>query len=215
VGVVLPPWLGVRRSRAEALSQKVGIRCGEALVGLASASGARFEHARDLALSGAQVEVVAGWAKSIVSASGTWRVVLEDGEPLEADAVVIAAGGLVGGGLVYSPGAAANAAELPPDARPTLRVGVAAPVVLGSRGSAALRPSTLFGAPPEAIAWPFATDPWIERAGILVAEGGAALDAPSGLFAAGDVTADAPRAWLATFERGATAGAAAARSSAR
>ncbi|MEO8796647.1 MAG: FAD-binding protein, partial [Polyangiaceae bacterium] len=134
VGVVLPPWLGVRRSRAEALSQKVGIRCGEALVGLASASGARFEHARDLALRGAQVEVVAGWAKSILSASGMWRVVLEEGEPLEADAVVIAAGGLVGGGLVYSPGATANAAELPPDARPTLRVGVAAPVVLGSRG---------------------------------------------------------------------------------
>ncbi|HEX7667487.1 MAG TPA: FAD-dependent oxidoreductase, partial [Polyangiaceae bacterium] len=123
VGVMLPPWLGARRSRAEALSQIVGVRCGEAVVGLASASGARFEHARDRALGAAGVGVVATWARAVSPTAGTWRVALEEGDALEADAVVIAAGGLVAGGLVYSPGASSNAAELPADARPTLHAG--------------------------------------------------------------------------------------------
>ena len=147
--------------------------------------------------------------RELEHADGMYRVSCGD-EAAAAPALVIAAGGLVAGGLVYSPGASSNAAELPADARPTLHAGIDAPVTLGSRGTIVSRPSTLFGVEPEAIAWPFTSDAWLERAGIVVDED-AQVAGATGLFAAGDVAADAPRAWLSVLESGARAGARAAR----
>lgn len=210
VGVILPPWLGAKSSRAEKLSASVGIRCGEAITGLAGPSGARFLAARDRAFSKASVGVVAGWAKSARATTSGWRVDLEGDAWLDADAVVLASGGLIGGGLAYSPGAASAAAELPPNAMPTIRSTVACDAILGAHDEPIGPPSTFFGAQPEAIAWPFARDAWIERVGILVDEFGQARNAPAGLFACGDALADRPRAWLDAFVTGIRAGRAAA-----
>jgi glycerol-3-phosphate dehydrogenase subunit B len=207
VGVILPPWLGVKSSRAESLSKKVGIRCGEAVSGLAGPSGSRFRSARDRAFANANVELASGWVKRVHATKTGWRVDLEDATWLDADAVILATGGLVGGGLVYSPGAAATAAELPPDALPTIRSVIESEAILGAHDEPIGHPSSLFGAQPEAIAWPFARDAWIERVGILVDARGHARSSQRGLFACGDALADRPRAWLDAFASGANAGA--------
>jgi glycerol-3-phosphate dehydrogenase subunit B len=206
VGVALPPWLGAKSSRAETLSAKVGIRCGEAITGLAGPSGARFSSARDRAFSKASVGIVSGWAKSARATKTGWRVDLEGDAWLDADAVVLASGGLIGGGLAYSPGAASAAAELPTNAMPTIRSTVACDAILGAHDEPIGPPSTLFGAQPEAIAWPFARDAWIERVGILVDASGQTRGLPSGFFACGDALADRPRAWLDALASGARAG---------
>jgi glycerol-3-phosphate dehydrogenase subunit B len=203
VGVILPPWLGATKSRAEILSAKVGVRCGEAISGLAGPSGARFNAARDRALAKAGVGKIVGWAKGARASKTGWRVDLERDAWLDADAVILATGGLVGGGLAYSPAAA----ELPPNATPTIRSTVACDVILGERDEPIGPASSFFGAQPEAIAWPFAHDAWIERVGILVDASGKTRGTPEGLFACGDALADRPRAWLDAFVTGANAGA--------
>ncbi len=203
VGVILPPWLGAKKSRAEILSAKVGVRCGEAISGLAGPSGARFSAARDRALAKAGIGKIAGWAKAARASKTGWRVDLERDAWLDADAVVLATGGLVGGGLAYSPAAA----ELPPNATPTIRSTVLCDVVLGERDAPIGPASSFFGAQPEALAWPFASDAWIERVGILVDASGKTRGTPGGLFACGDALADRPRAWLDAFVTGANAGA--------
>ncbi|MEO7113397.1 MAG: FAD-binding protein [Polyangiaceae bacterium] len=210
VGVLLPPWLGVKSSRAETLSKRVGIRCGEAIAGLAGPSGSRFTAARDRAFSKASIGIVSGWATSTRATKTGWRVDLEGDAWLDADAVVLASGGLVGGGLAYSPSAASAAAELPPNAMPTIRSTVMCDAILGAHDEPIGSPSTFFGAQPEAIAWPFARDAWIERVGILVDEFGKTRNTPDGLFACGDALADRPRAWLDAFVTGIRAGRAAA-----
>jgi hypothetical protein len=142
---------------------------------------------------------------------GRWRATLESGDSLEdSDSVVVATGGLVGGGLEYCPGEAILSTELPPSARVPVRATVDGPLLIGVRGVPLGSPSSLFGAAPESHAWPFARESLLERAGILVDDGGRVRGAPRGLFAAGDVAADRPRTWLIALSSGARAGALAA-----
>ncbi|WP_394840017.1 FAD-binding protein [Pendulispora rubella] len=205
VGVILPPWLGVEAPRAEALSERVGLPCGEALSALASAAGRRFEFARDRALARAGVSVRRGWVRRVV-ASSPWTVELEDGEPLAASAVVLAAGGLVGGGIAYDPSEAQVASEVPAQARPVFRTGIEAPGMLGAGGRPLELPGSLFGVPPESIAWPFARDPLMDRVGLLVDGAMRVKGAPGGLLACGDLVADRPRTWLEAWRSGVRAG---------
>ncbi len=209
VGVVVPPWLGVERARADELSAAVGIPCGEALVGLGGPAGLRFEHARDRALEARAITVVASRAEELARDGEGWRVTLERGDRIAADRVVLAAGGLVGGGISYTPSAAVLAGELPSRARKSFTSTVDAPVTLGVGGRALGLPGSLFGESPETLAWPFADgSPLLERVGVLASSSG---HVAGGLYAAGDVVADRPRTWLDALARGARAGAAAAR----
>lgn len=210
-GVVLPPWLGVDAPRAEALSERVGVPCGEAVTGLASAAGIRFEHARERALGAAGVEILGAWATSAAPAGAGWSITV-DGEAIAGDAAVLAAGGVLGGGLVYEPSASMFGTAVPAYARPTFRAVIDAPGVVGVRGKPLDLAGSLFGAPPEALAWPFTNEPLLERAGLLVGSDLRVLGAPPGLFACGELVADLPRAWLAAFVSGVRAGAAAAAS---
>jgi len=126
--------------------------------------------------------------------------------------VVLAAGGLLGGGLEYAPSEAMLAAALPRGARAPLRATLDGPLTLGAHGRPLEAPGSLFGLAPEQIAWPFAPDGLLSRAGVLVGDDGRCATAPQGLFAAGEIVADAPRTWLIALVGGAVAGAAAARS---
>jgi glycerol-3-phosphate dehydrogenase subunit B len=212
VAILLPPWLGVEHSRAAALSVRVGVPCGEALVDLAGPSGLRFERARDRALRVAGVVRTAERVASIVF-DGRWRAELESGDldgKSEVDSVVLATGGLVGGGLAYCPSESILATELPPSAARLLRATVEGPLLVGVRGLPLEAPSSLFGAAPESHAWPFVEDSLLENAGVLVDDSGRVRAAPAGLFAAGDVVADRPRTWLSALSSGARAGALAA-----
>jgi len=209
--LVLPPSLGVERARADALSRRVGLPCGEAVGMPGGPPGLRFERARDRALAGAAVTRLRDRAVSVERAGDRWRVVTEGGDRHDGDSVVLAMGGLLGGGIEYAPSEAALASVLPPAARPALRLSIQAPVVLGSHGRALELPGSLFGVPPESLAPPFARDALLDRAGVLAERNGAATGIKEGdIFAAGDLVADAPRTWLASLSAGVQAGAAAA-----
>lgn len=213
--VVLPPWLGVERERATELSALVGVPCGEALGGVGGPSGLRFERARDRAFAVAGVTVVAGRAVRIGFTDGAWRVELAgaDGAALACDAVVLASGGFIGGGLEYTPAGATFANALPDTPRPLVRLTCDAPVRLGIRGRPLEDASSLFGGAPETHAWPYRDPSLLEQAGVLLDEealGGQAAGAPPGLHVAGEVTAGDPRTWLAALALGVWAGRAAA-----
>jgi hypothetical protein len=150
---------------------------------------------------------------SVAAATGNadrWAVQLEDGH-LDADAVILAAGGLVGGGLEYQPSEAMLAAALPPAARPAFRCTIEAPVRLGAHGRPLEVPGSMFGIAPESIAWPLSRDALMDRVGILCDESGRVVPR---LYAAGELVADAPRTWLRALESGVRAGQAAAREAA-
>lgn len=209
--LLLPPSLGLERPRAQALSERVGLPCGEAIGLPGGPSGLRFERARDRALAAAGIEVVQARVRrveAVEAGAAGWLVVLDAGAaPLEAGAVVLAAGGLVGGGLEYSPAEAAVATVFPPATRPPFQLGLDAPVALGAYGRPLAVPGSLFGVAPESIAWPFTSDALMDRVGVVAGDGGRAGDA---LYAAGEIVADAPRTWLHALDSGARAGSAAA-----
>jgi glycine/D-amino acid oxidase-like deaminating enzyme len=208
--LLLPPSLGVERSRAEELSKRVGIPCGEAIGLPGGPPGLRFESARNRALQSAGVDVVHGRASRVDSTGGKWRVTIAgNGDAgLEADAVVVAAGGLVGGGLEYQSSEWILAAALPPYSRAPFRCTIDGPLPLGAHGRPLELPGSLYGMPPESIAWPFVTDPLMSRVGVLTASDGRVVQ---GLYVAGELVADLPRTWLDALESGIRAGVAAAR----
>lgn len=211
--LILPPSLGVETAKAQALSALVGLPCGEAAGLPGGPSGLRFERARDRALRAAGVATMAARAARVERHGDRWKVALEGDEAaVDSAAVVLAAGGLVGGGLEYSPAEAAPAGVLPPASRPPFRLGFHVPVAtVGAHGRRLDLPGSLFGIPPESLAWPFAPDAAMERAGVLVDADGRAAPAPCALYAAGETVADAPRTWLRALDSGVRAGTAAAR----
>jgi hypothetical protein len=185
----------------------VGIPCGEALAMPGGPAGLRFERARDRALAAAGVDRVLGRVTAVLesAAEGPLEVRTADGASLRADTVVLATGGLLGGGVEYAP---SDPSE--PRTHPPLRLGIAAPVVIGVGGRRLEAPGTLAGASPEQIAWPFAPQGILECAGVLADAAGHCLGSgPAGLLVAGELVADAPRAWLSALESGARAGEAA------
>jgi glycerol-3-phosphate dehydrogenase subunit B len=211
--ILLPPWLGVAHARAARLSEQVGCRCGEALGGVGGPSGLRFERARDRALGLAGVTVVNARATRVTAAEGAWRVDTRASAPeasYAGDAVVLATGGLVGGGLEYTPSGASFANDLPAEPRPLLRSTLDAPVTLGAFGRPLDDASSLFGSAPETHVWPHSQTPLLDHAGIRVDASGHVIAAPQGLFATGEVAAGPVHTWLSALTHGARAGAAAA-----
>jgi glycine/D-amino acid oxidase-like deaminating enzyme len=205
--LLLPPSLGAGRQRAPELSRLTGVACGEAMGLPGGPVGLRLEAARDRALAAAEVEVIAARANAVEQGAEGWRVVL-DGERIEARSVVVAAGGLLGGGLEYQPSEWMHGPEVPPSPQPPFRCTLEGPLPLGARGRPLELPSSLFGVPPESIAWPLARDPLMDVVGLLASQHGRI--AP-GLYAAGEILADRPRTWLEAVESGVRAGTAAAR----
>ena len=205
--ILLPPILGADRSRAAELSKLVGVPCGEAITPFSSPAGRRFEAARDRALERAHVATVDGWA-TLVAVADKVTVELEEGDALEADAIVLATGGLLGGGIVYSPAEGILATAMPPYPRRVFACAVDAPVRVGHDGKELVVPGSMFGLAAEQIAWPFTDEPIMERVGVLAEQ----TRASDRVYVAGDVTADRPRTWLDALASGVSAGAAASSS---
>ncbi|MDP9149805.1 MAG: hypothetical protein M3O36_07715, partial [Myxococcota bacterium] len=204
--LVLPPWLGLRYARAATLSRLVGLPCGEAVGAPGGPSGLRFEQARERALAAAAADRVHGWITSVLRRPQGWRVAFGE-DALDADSLVLATGGLIGGGIEYAPSEAIFSTALPPYARTPFRLAIDAPVPMGARGRSLGVPGSLFGLAPETIAWPFASDALMDCVGALSGPDGRV--AP-GLFVAGELRADRPRTWLDALATGAAAGEAAA-----
>lgn len=205
--MLLPPWLGVSAPRAEALSALVGVPCGEIASCLSLIAGARFVQARDRALAAAKIEVVPGMADAIAIEDDMCIVQVKGGSALQADAVVVATGGLIGGGIVYTPSEAALATAMPRTPSAPFACSIAGAGVVGVHGEPFVLPGSLFGIQPEALAWPFVDPPPMEMVGLI--------STPARVFAAGDVLADRRRTFLAALRAGVTAGRDAARIQAR
>jgi hypothetical protein len=206
--LVLPPSLGQRQARARELSEIAGVECGEAIGLPGGPAGLRFENGRERALAGARVTLSRARAHQLSRAQHVWRV-HDDGHVVDVGAVVVATGGLLGGGIEYRSPTAAEVTEGRPLPGPALRMTFGSPLVIGAHGKPLEPASSTYGAVPEGLAWPASAQPILERAGVLL-DGEGQGPAP-GLFAAGDVVADAPRTWLRALAGGLRAGAAAAR----
>ena len=147
-------------------------------------------------------------ARALTKTERGWHVASE-GQDVEVGAVVVATGGLLGGGVEYRSPAATDVTEGRTLPAPVLRLTLDGPLVVGVNGKRLEAASSTYGAEPEGLAWPSSATPVLERAGAIV-DGEGRGPAP-GLFAAGDVVADAPRTWLRALASGLRAGEAAAR----
>jgi hypothetical protein len=109
------PWLGLERDVASELRAQIGIPIGETTSLPGGVAGARFERARDRLFEQLGLRSILGRGDRVEPRTSGVRVIASSAggaepEVLEADAVIVATGGLVGGGL------SAVAAELVPGA---------------------------------------------------------------------------------------------------
>jgi glycerol-3-phosphate dehydrogenase subunit B len=209
--ILLGPWLGARAARAPALAEAVGVPVGEALAGAGSPAGLRFEAARDALLDAIGAERIRGRAIAIEMArpeaaeeGGHLRISVEGRDaPLAADAVVLAIGGMAGGGVRYTPPEHIAGEDLPPGARVPFALSLAAPVALGDGRAPLELVSSLHGPDLDEVAWPSG-----DRPGLLESIGVhcSGLLAGPGIFAAGDVVAGRPRTALEAVAMGIRAG---------
>ncbi|MFO0759020.1 MAG: FAD-binding protein [Byssovorax sp.] len=211
---LLGPFLGATAPRAEALSKRAGVLAGEALSGVGSAAGLRFEAARDRLFASLGVKVIADRALSVsAEEDGRLAVRIEGAKkPLRADGVVLATGGLAGGGLEYRPAEHGAGADLPAGGRVPFALSVEADVVLAAQlapvpsGAPPMRlgpTSSMQGPELDLVAWPVNGHPGaLESAGVRC-EG---VRAAPGITAAGDVIAGRPRTLLEALSSGIRAG---------
>jgi glycerol-3-phosphate dehydrogenase subunit B len=215
--VLLGPWLGAKAARAQALSKALGVPVGEALAGAGSPAGLRFEAARDRLLGAIGARVVRDRVLRVDVDAARAAVSLAQGDaPVVVDAVVLAIGGLVGGGVMYAPPEHEASADLPPGGKMPFALSLRAGVVLAGQSEPALSPrapmatgvtSSLHGPELDLTAWP--SD---GRQGVLEAVGvrSDGVCVAPGITAAGDVIAGRPRTVLEAVISGLRAGAASA-----
>lgn len=207
--VLLGPWLGARRARALELSAKLGLPAGEVLSPSSVTPGLRFEAARDTLLESLGVRIVTGRATQLRVRDAEVRVDVADlPEAIGATTVVLATGGLVGGGIVYEPSDYGAGPEGAAVMRSPFRLSLDAPEVMVQGGSGHLSVGSTHGPVLDATAWPTASLAGdLERAGVRVDDAGRA--APR-VFACGDVVVDRPRTAMVALRSALTAGSAAA-----
>ncbi|WP_437570188.1 FAD-binding protein [Sorangium sp. So ce542] len=210
--ILLGPWLGARAPRAEALAARLGVPVGEALIGAGSPAGLRFEAARDalLAAIGAarrhgRVRAVSGEPGG-PGGPGEGVSVHVEGEdvPLAADAVILAIGGLAGGGIVYAPPERGAGPDLAARGGVPFALSIEAPVTLGDARGAFGVVSSMQGPELDVIAWPRGERPGaLESVGVRC-EG---VRAAPGILAAGATIAGRARTVLDAVTTGLRAGA--------
>lgn len=212
--VLLGPMLGAQAPQAEALSAMLGVPVGEILIGVGSPAGLRFEAARDRLLAAVGARVVADRATAVTrDDDGQLLVTLEHGKkPLRADGVVLALGGLTGGGVVYQPAEQGAGADLPAGGRVPFALSLRAEVTLAAQlapvpsGAGTMRlgaTSSMHGPELDLVAWPVNGHPGaLESVGVRC-EG---VRAAPGITAAGDVIAGRARTLLEALASGLRAG---------
>ncbi|NUP06119.1 MAG: FAD-binding protein [Polyangiaceae bacterium] len=207
VAILLGPWLGASRSRAAELSARLGVPTGEALAAASGTAGQRYEAARDAFFDRIGIRTVSGWAENVSGPASDRHgcvVSLGEGRTITCDVVVVATGGVLGGGVRYEPPDHAAPAEGAKRITSALRL---VPHVDGVRLSLGLDvgpSSSTHGPVLDERAWPFGSrEGAIERAGVLVDASGRA--APR-VFAGGDVTFGHRRTVLTAMRSGLDAG---------
>ncbi len=195
---LLGPWLGTDLEAARHLAEQVSVPVGETTSPPGGAAGARFERARDRLVESAGIRVVRARVTRLHSRDGAWSVdavgsVDPDGadapEPVLADAVVLAVGGLISGGVRLRDAGASGSTGSDFD------LSLEAPVCFELDGQELRGVSSLHGV--DLQAWGMGS---LERVGI-VTDAERVRGAP-GLLAAGSVVAGRPRTVLEAVRAG-------------
>ena len=195
---LLGPWLGTSLEAASRLVEQVPVPVGETTSPPGGAAGARFEHARDRLVEFAGIRLVRGRVTGLRSRGGVWRVdtaasVHRDGsdapDPVLADAVVLAVGGLVSGGVRLRDPAASGSVGC------DFELSLDAPVCFELDGQELPGVSSMHGV--DLQAWGMGS---LERVG--VATDGARVRGANRIFAAGSVVAGRPRTALEAVRAG-------------
>lgn len=186
--LLIGPWLGTLPGSAERVREVVRRPIGETLSEPGGAAGARFTAARDAWLERAGIEVRHGEVRSIhrleagYGVRGSWRGQDSESE-LGADIteVILALGGLVGGGVRYLSGAGAGGRSF--------SLSLECPVALRLGGREVALQSGALGADLQHLGLEA-----LESVGLMIDE--RQLAHPPDLYAAGDLVADRPRCAL-------------------
>jgi glycerol-3-phosphate dehydrogenase subunit B len=219
--VLLGPWLGAAEPRAQEISHRAGVRVGEVLSGVGGAAGLRFEAARARMLSAVGVSVLIDRVSAIGRAGDELGLSIAGPRSLTiaADAVVLAVGGLAGGGIVFDPPGRSAGQDIAEHVAPSFRLSLTAAVALQSGGRRLDTGSSMHGPALDRDGWPARAEPGVLETVGIACDGERVLPAagpttpPAGrarVFAAGDAVADRPRTLLEAVASGVRAGAAAA-----
>jgi glycerol-3-phosphate dehydrogenase subunit B len=205
--ILIEPWLGLRTSAAPELSRELGVQVGEPLSAPGGIAGHRFEVARDALLARCGVRPAKEWARAVHEPRGLLGARVElAGGVLEGDAVVLALGGLVAGGVAF----------VPATGDPGFALSLHCPAIVALGGRPLVPNGSPHGALFGAFSWSGrAAASGFERVGVWTDPDGRVRDAEGGvanwLYAAGDVAADAPRTLLEAIRSGIAVGTMAAR----
>ncbi len=215
--VLLGPWLGLEGNTAERAHGMLGKPIGESLSPVGSGvAGFRYERARDRLFERVGVQVHDANVTAVrLTSDGVVLDCAGKSQPVVGKCVVIACGGLVGGGLVSGASEWEECGEVPSRAKPSLTLSFKAPLGLCANGKRVESVGSLQGPNLEDYAWPATMDaPYLLMdAGVahrdLNALDGEGQPVPN-VFVAGDILSDYPHAALIAIESGLRAGARAA-----
>lgn len=214
--VLVGPWLGVDTDAAAALQDAIGIPVGETLSMLSCSAGARFERARERVLSEAGAKRVE-LAVDSLGRDRVWLAALTDGSSIEADAVVVAIGGMISGGVALAPAESEESDEFPAIARDPFRLSLTCDELCLRAGAARVEPpGSMQGPNLEDYGWPAVPEQLavFERVGIQHDDALHAVDTEGapipGCFVAGAAAADLAHTLIAAIDSGARAGSLAA-----
>jgi glycerol-3-phosphate dehydrogenase subunit B len=200
--VVMGPWLGLTTNVAEQLSRELGVPMGEPLSHPGGVAGLRFDRARDALLAKCRIEHVRDRARAVCAPDAEARAIVElESDAVHADAIVLAIGGLAGGGIVWAPDESDHGFATSLDG----------PLSFALKGAPLRASGSPHGPIFEPFAWSGSSAPCgFERAGIWTGADGRARNREGQslpwLYVAGDAVADAPRTVLEAIRSGISAG---------
>lgn len=202
-GWLLGPWLGIETPAARIASEVLGVIVGEVSSGLGGAAGARFSHKSSVLLGGLDVVTLETRALRVSRSDGRAsgvpliQVDLQSGALVHARAVVLAIGGMIGGGIAL--------AEVGAERFAPWELSLEAPVIFELDGEIADGASSLAGLSFERLGLGA-----LQRIGVR-ARRDLRLHPGVSLYGAGEILAGRPRTVLSALSTGILAGKNAAR----
>ena len=178
------PWLGIEPGTAAEVGLELGVAVGEATSLPGGPAGARFARARSRLLERLAVDVRQQTVRQVLRRGTRWEVLLENGEVLHSDSVVIAVGGVAAGGILLD-GLVGQVS------RASFRLSLEAPVELFIRQEHA-----------ENVASAHGFDFGARGMTVLEHVGARVVPGLEGLCLAGDVMAGRPNTVLMAIESG-------------
>jgi len=187
-GWLLGPWLGEEPEVAEQLREGLHQAVGETTSAPGEVAGARFEKARNRLIEASEIQAIQAQVRRVYSHAGCWNLDLCSAPGIEVDAVILALGGVAGGGVQLDHSRLAGGSG-------SFQLSLEAPVPLVLNGTPTGEPSSLAGID-------FAQHGLgaLERVGAAHRDH-AILHQP-GLYVAGDLVAARPRTILEAVQGG-------------